>query len=94
MLAAPYNEAFSSRVFRFVNNNDVVTRVPPEPVFHHVDDVRYFDSDGVLREKPSFTGGLADGIKGLTGDPLAPGADGVRDHFIDHYVELVEKNLS
>ena len=94
LLAAPYNEAFASRVFRFVNNNDVVAQVPPEPAFHHVDDVRYFDSDGVLREKPSFTGGLTDGIKGLTSDPLAPGTDGVRDHFIDHYVELVEKNLS
>jgi triacylglycerol lipase len=94
MLAVPYNEAFASKVFRFVNNNDVVPQVPPEPVFHHVDQIRYFDSDGVLHEKMTSTGGLVDHLKGFTGDVLAPGTDGVRDHFIDHYVELVEKNLS
>lgn len=94
LLAAPYNEAFTSRVFRFVNNNDIVAQVPPEPAFHHVDEARYFDHNGKLHERMSLTGGLADRFSGLTGDVFAPGTDGVRDHFIDHYVAAVEKNLA
>lgn len=93
LLATPYNDAFRSRVFRFVNNNDVVTQLPPEPVFHHVDDIRYIDSDGTLHEKMTFTSGLTDRFKGLTADPLAPGSEGVRDHMIDRYLEAIEKNL-
>jgi triacylglycerol lipase len=93
-LATPYNKAFSSRVFRFVNNNDVVPQLPPEPVFHHVDDIRYIDSKGKLHETMTITSGLTDRFKGVTADPFAPGADWVRDHMMDRYIEAVEKNLT
>ncbi|MGW5647431.1 lipase family protein [Saccharopolyspora sp. NPDC003752] len=93
LLATPYNQALAERVFRFVNNNDVVPQLPPEPVFHHVEDVRYFDSRGKLHEKITFTAGLTDKVKGFTGDAFAPAADGIRNHMIDRYVELIQKNL-
>jgi triacylglycerol lipase len=93
LLAGIHDEAFASRHFRFVNNNDVVPQVPPEPVFHHVNALMYFDAKGKLHEKMSFVGKLGDSFKGFTSDPFAPGTDGIRDHSMDTYLELLEKNL-
>ncbi|WP_246868681.1 lipase family protein [Saccharopolyspora sp. ASAGF58] len=76
LLATPYNQALTSRVFRFVNNNDIVAQLPPEPVFHHVDQIRYIDSKGKLHEKMTVTSGLADRFKGVTADVFAPASDG------------------
>lgn len=93
LLASAYNTAFKSRVFRFVNNNDIVPQAPPEPVFHHVNTMMYFDANGKLREKASFVGTLTDRFKGYTADMFAPGTDGIRDHSMDRYLENLEKNL-
>ncbi|MGH7866285.1 MAG: lipase family protein [Candidatus Dormibacteraceae bacterium] len=92
-LANAYDAAFTSRHFRFVNNNDAVAQVPPEPVFHHVSAMMYFDADGKLHDKMPFAGKLKDSFKGYTSDPLAPGTDGIRDHSMDTYLTLIEKNL-
>lgn len=93
LLANAYNSAFKSRVFRFVNNNDIVAQVPPEPVYHHVKAMMYFDADGKLHEEMSFASGLKDRLKGLTADMFAPGTDGIRDHSMNRYLENFEKNL-
>ena len=93
LLASVHDEAFTSRHFRFVNNNDVVAQVPPEPVFHHVNAMMYFDAKGKLHEKMSFASKLTDSFKGFTSDPFAPGTDGIRDHSMDQYLTLLEKNL-
>ncbi|MCP2258891.1 Lipase (class 3) [Streptoalloteichus tenebrarius] len=94
LLAAAHNEAFAARMFRFVNNNDIVPQLPPEPAYHHVDAVRYIDSSGRLRERMSMLGGVVDRAKGLTADAFAPASDGVRDHSVNRYVEALEKNLA
>lgn len=94
LLAGTYDEAFVERTFRFVNNNDVVARMPPGPVFHHVNDVRYFDAHGVLHERVAAAEEVTDSVAGLTGDLFDPIDDGVRDHFIDSYVHRLEQNLS
>ncbi|MGH3870252.1 MAG: lipase family protein [Pseudonocardiaceae bacterium] len=93
ILANAYNTAFASRHFRFVNNNDIVAQVPPEPVFHHVNAMMYFDAKGRLHEKMSFASKLTDSFRGYTSDPLAPGSDGIRDHSMATYLALIEKNL-
>lgn len=93
LLAAAYDGAFASRHFRFVNNNDIVTQVPPEPVFHHVNTTMYFDANGALHKKMSLVNKLKDRFTGFTSDPFAPGTDGVRDHSMDTYLELIAKNL-
>ncbi|MFI6290477.1 lipase family protein [Nonomuraea sp. NPDC050790] len=85
-LAAAYDEAFAGRTFRFVNNNDIVAQLPPAPLFGHVDEERYFDADGRLHEKMPPVAGLLDRLGGATADPLAPGTDGIRDHFINAYL--------
>ncbi|MEU4806141.1 lipase family protein [Actinosynnema sp. NPDC023587] len=92
-LADAHDEAFGDRTHRFVNNNDIVAQVPPEPAFHHVRTLHYIDSDGRLRDRVSTLGGLADRAKGLTADAFAPASDGVRDHLMDRYLEGLRKNL-
>lgn len=92
-LANAHDTAFTSRHFRFVNNNDIVAQVPTEPVFHHVNAMMYLDEQGNLHEKMPFFGKLKDSFKGFTSDPFAPGTDGIRDHSMDTYLALIEKNL-
>jgi triacylglycerol lipase len=94
LLAKAHNAVFESRHFRFVNNNDEVAQVPPEPVFHHVNVMMYFDANGKLHEKTSMVSKLADSFSGFTSDPFAPGTDGIRDHSMNKYLALLEKNLS
>ncbi|MFJ4839339.1 lipase family protein [Streptomyces sp. NPDC088746] len=94
LLAAAYNKGYSNRMYRFVNNNDVVPQMPPEPAYTHVNALRYIDSRGRLHETMPLLGSLTDRARGLTADVLAPASDGVRDHFIDAYVGALEKNLT
>jgi hypothetical protein len=91
-LAKAYDSAFTKRMYRFVNNNDVVPQLPPEPVFHHVAALRYIDSNGTVRDEMPIIGGLLDRAKGYTADMLAPASDGVRDHSVTQYVTALEKN--
>lgn len=94
LLAAAYNKGFKQRMFRFVNNNDIVPQLPPEPVYTHVDALRYIDSGGKVHETVSFFDGMADRAKGLTADAFAPASAGVRDHFMRNYLAALEKNLT
>ncbi|MFF4753795.1 lipase family protein [Streptomyces sp. NPDC002514] len=94
LLAAACDKGFKERMFRFVNNNDIVPQLPPEPAFTHVQALRHFDADGRIHASMSLLGGLTDRARGLTADALAPAADGVRDHFIHHYIAVLEKNLA
>ncbi|MGC0416906.1 hypothetical protein ABIA38_002420 [Embleya sp. AB8] len=81
------------RQHRFVNNNDVVPRLPPEPAYHHVRTMHYIDASGKLRDSMSPAAGLVDRAKGATADPLAPGTDGIRDHGVKQYLKALEQNL-
>ncbi|MFD5752752.1 lipase family protein [Streptomyces sp. NPDC127033] len=93
ILATAYNKGFGRRMYRFVNNNDIVPQLPPEPVFAHVDALRHIDSHGKIRESMTLMGGLADRAAGLTADALAPATDGIRDHAMRSYLSALEKNL-
>ncbi|MFI9206049.1 lipase family protein [Streptomyces sp. NPDC053048] len=94
LLAEAYNKGFRNRMYRFVNNNDIVPQLPPEPAYTHVDTLRYIDSSGKVRESVSLLGGLGDRVKGMTADAFAPASDGVRDHSIKKYIAALEKNLT
>jgi hypothetical protein len=75
LLAGAHNKAFTSRTYRFVNNNDIVAQVPPEPVYHHVDALRYIDAAGKVHNTMPFVNNLRDRGKGLTADLFAPASD-------------------
>ncbi|WKU43052.1 lipase family protein [Streptomyces sp. VNUA116] len=94
LLAAACNKGFRQRLFRFVNNNDIVPQLPPEPAYTHVETLRYIDSAGKVHETMSLLGGLTDRAKGMTADAFAPASDGVRDHSILKYIAALEKNLA
>ncbi|SDM43996.1 lipase family protein [Allokutzneria albata] len=93
LLAAAHNKAFAKRMHRFVNNNDIVAQVPPEPLLHHVNALHYIDASGRIRDSMPLLGALVDRVKGLTADALAPARDAIRDHSITKYVDAIGKNL-
>ena len=74
---------------RWVNNNDIVTRVPPAWLgFRHHGDEKYLNSNGRLqkingwtRSRDRFNGAL----KGLAGFSI----DYFADHSIDRYIENI-----
>lgn len=79
---------FKARMFRFVNNNDVVTRVPTRNSgFRHVGQVLMFDAFGILQADLHFWNQFLDRVAGRVADLGNPGSDGVKDHSMVHYVE-------
>ena len=94
--AEAYDAKLRDITFRFRNNNDVVTRVPiPLKLFpyQHIGSMRYFNVKGRLLESLSWWAGLLDRIRGRIQDLGSPGTDGMKDHSMDRYVELLDKNL-
>ncbi|WP_190107889.1 lipase family protein [Streptomyces cinnamoneus] len=93
LLAAAHNKGFKKSMYRFVNNNDIVPLMPPEPAFTHVDTLRYIDSSGAVHESMPLLGRMTDRLKGATADVFAPASDGVRDHLMKNYLAALEKNI-
>ena len=44
-----FKENFKVRIYRIVNNDDIVARVPPPGKYVHVGELKFIDSDGVIR---------------------------------------------
>ncbi|WBO68186.1 lipase family protein [Streptomyces camelliae] len=93
VLAEAFHQGLGRCTYRFVNNNDIVPQLPPEPVFTHVRALRYIDSKGKLHESMPMFSALTDRAAGLTADVFAPASDGIRDHFMHNYLAALEKNL-
>lgn len=92
--ARTYNQEIKARTFRFVNNNDVVPRVPPRELgYSHAGTFLYFGADGNIHSDLSWWYRLLDSLKGRIDDFLKPGTDGMKDHFMDRYLGKLEKNL-
>jgi triacylglycerol lipase len=88
-----FNLDFKARAFRFVNNNDVVPRVPPRELgYSHVGTFLYFDAAGEIHSDMSWWYKLLDSVKGRIEDFLKPGTDGMKDHAMDRYLIGLEKN--
>jgi hypothetical protein len=47
-------ERFGGEYYRFVNNRDVVTTVPPPGLYEHVGALKYIDRHGHIRDNPSL----------------------------------------
>jgi len=72
---------FKSRTFRFVNNNDVVTRVPTREMgFRHVGQVLVFHAFGKLQSDLHFWNQFLDRVVWRVADLDQPVTDGIKDH--------------
>jgi triacylglycerol lipase len=89
-----FNQDFGRRCFRFVNNNDLVTRVPPRAVgFSHVGTMLYFDRKGRLQDDPAWWYRFVDSVKAGALDLGELGPDALKDHgMAAGYLANLERN--
>lgn len=93
--AARFDAVLKEKTFRFVNNNDIVPRVPlytPILKYTHPGVDLYIDSNGVVHDTISFWSKLWDKLKGAKDDLGNPGPDALNDHKSDHYVQFISQN--
>lgn len=90
--ARNFNFDFKPFAFRFVNNNDVVTRVPPRSLgYSHIGTFRYFDELGRFHADIGKWNRFLDRMRGRIQDLLEWGTDGLKDHGMENYLERVAK---
>jgi triacylglycerol lipase len=85
-----FNAELKHRFFRFVNNSDLVTRIPTRELdFSHVGSLRFFDSDGILHDDISWWQEFLETIKGTMKQQI----DLLPSHIENHKIELYFRNL-
>jgi triacylglycerol lipase len=92
--AEAVNNKIKHRIYRMVNNNDVVPRVPPQIFgYSHIGTLYYFDYKGRLRidRSLSWWARFWDRVKGRFADVFDLDLDGIGDHSMDEYLRLAEK---
>lgn len=89
--AANHLDTYFPNLFnRFVNNNDLVPRVPPRAFgYKHFGKLRYFEHDGDYTEDISAWERFLDRRKGEYGDFGKAGLDMIKDHERPDYIRLV-----
>ncbi len=96
--ARRYDSNLPERHFRFVNNNDIVTRVPPEKIcikdinleYHHVGKEVLIKADKSIVVDPSSFTKTFDRVRGRV-EAAVDGdyTDGISDHSMSNYVEAL-----
>ncbi|MGD1862444.1 MAG: hypothetical protein ACFB0E_21050 [Leptolyngbyaceae cyanobacterium] len=94
------NDHMGDRMFRYVNNNDVVPMIPPQfnPVnpgrlYGHMGQFRYFGFRGRLYQNSYITQRWIDRLLGFLVSLRQPGADIVADHMMEYYVRYLQREL-
>ena len=96
-------ESYGDSFFRFVNDDDIVTRVPPG--YRHVGNLRHFDRNGDLHGQLESAGGNQQPMMGeaefqtfqqdLTANHELEGLiPSFRDHSMLRYIEKIRQQLS
>jgi len=87
-------KAFNVETYRFVNNNDIVTRVPSAIFYTHIGKLCYFNHYGFLREM-GYWQRTKDRWRGFwRAIQKREGIDWFIDHSMALYVKKVENNTS
>lgn len=91
---------FGSLYFRYINSQDIVTRVPPRKLgYWHTGNDRFIDSKSNIHDGAAWWQIFLDQIEvgvatlremqaGVISAPL------VSDHFMANYIARIEKNVS
>lgn len=93
--AEAYDRVLGEKHFRVVNNNDVVTHLPPPGVvlkYTHVGLERYINSEGKLLITIPWWHKIWDQFAGVRKDIGDKGLDALKDHFSEGYVNLLKNN--
>ena len=92
--AENFNHALKAYSFRFVNNNDIVTRVPPRELqYSHVGTLKYFTEGKQLSDGMDDWSMFLDRMHGRISDILEWGTDGLKDHDMHNYVNLIRQAM-
>lgn len=85
------NSIFSSKFFRFHNNNDIVSRVPFRlQGFRHVGQYVYIDKNGEIHQESGFWTRFQDQVRGAWEARNEPGIDYFADHNIKNYLDAIK----
>jgi hypothetical protein len=85
-----FNVEAKSKVFRFQNNLDIVTRVPARIMgYSHTGSFVYISEDGKLSTDIGWWNRFMDTVKGVIGDIGDKGLDSIKDHNIDDYITAI-----
>ncbi|BCG64107.1 MAG: triacylglycerol lipase [Methyloprofundus sp.] len=93
MFANAFNKYLKQKCFRVVNNNDVVSRVPPQIFgYSHVGTLKYFDVNGKLHSDSSLSwwAKFWDRLEGRYDNGFDIIPDDISDHSMDIYQSLSE----
>jgi triacylglycerol lipase len=89
------DDEIKPRYFRFVNDNDLVPRVPERlNQYQEGGTIRFFDAKGELHDDVSFWFTFLERIKGSYQQKLDAIPSNIEHHFIDKYIANIEKNLA
>jgi triacylglycerol lipase len=82
------------RVFRFVNNSDIVTRIPTRIMsYSHVGALRFFDAKGDLHDDVSYWQEFLETVKGTFDEFKSALPDNIEDHLMKNYIRLIAAKL-
>jgi len=97
-----FDRVMKERTFRYVNDQDIVPRIPPRRVptshgeleYSHAGRLRYFDHDGTLQTDERYWDRFLDTLKGAADlfDELLPPA--LADHSMDKYLANLKKSVA
>jgi len=95
------NARMGDRMFRYVNNNDVVPLIPPQfnvlnptRLFGHMGQFRYFGFRGKLFKTSMLGQRWGDRLLGFLFSVRKPGADIIADHMMEFYVRYLQQALT
>lgn len=98
--ASQLNTHIKGKVFRFVNNNDIVPHVPPpfsvlNPTrfYGHVGMAKYFDGAGSIRANYKLANRLLNRSFGLVKGLVGAGFDLISDHNMEYYISHLDKAM-
>lgn len=100
IFATEIGRLLQGKVFRFVNNNDIVPRIPPSylpwnplRIYVHLGQMLYFNARGGLTTHPKPIVRSVDFLIGLLRGFLEPGFDAIKDHRMEFYITNLRKAL-
>lgn len=93
--AKEFDAKYKLSSFRFVHNNDIVTRIPLSAMgYKHIGSFLYLDAAKNLHKDIRWWNEFKDRVKGSIEDLGKPGLDNIKDHDMDAYIKGIEKNLN